>query len=464
MGYYGAGSPPYNQRLKIKFSPQLEVDSFISNMDFFISNGAISNSVGELLFYTNGGHIADITGDTMFNGRDLNMSNCSTTYAPTGIPVPQSVIILPAPADTNIFFLFHLTCDLDSSPLGEPRRLMYSTVDMRLNGGLGAVVQKNVPIFYDQLAYGLMTSCKHGNGNDWWILVPQYQTNVYHRILLTASGIIADTIQHGSTHPGQSHPNQAVFSPNGEWYCRYDVNTGMSLMEFDRCTGTLSNELFKPASYFPNTNLFSGGCEFSASSRFVYITSIMQINQFDLSATDILNSQVTVAEIDTFNCPFNVNFTWPTLAPDGKIYVNSSAGNYCISYIDQPDSPGVACNVVKHGLTFPISIANLSAFPNNPNFRLGSKDCLTGVSETEKSNVEVYPNPASGFIRIKIKSDQVINYQINFFDVVGKLVKSFLIPGKFIDKEIDISDLTKGLYFYSVQSQRQSLNGYLIKR
>ena len=445
LGYYGAN------RILLTFNPNLIIDSITTRMNFVISNGAMSDAQGQLLFYTNGDYVADISGDTMFNGRDLNQSNCSTSYSPHGIPLPQSLLILPSPADSNFYYIFHTTCDIDSSPLGEARKLMYTTIDMTLNGGLGGVVQKNIPIFYDLLTTGLLTSCKHGNGKDWWIFVPQYQTNTYHRILLTSSGIIADTIQYGTTHPGQSHPNRAVFSQDGEWYCRYDVNTGMSLMHFDRCYGIFSDELFKPASFFPNSMLFTGACEFSQSSRFLYITSIMEVNQFDLAAVDILNSQVTVASLDTFNCPFNVNLTWPTLAPDGKIYINSSAGNLCISYIDQPDSPGVACNVIKHGLTFPIAISNLSTFPNNPNYRLGVKDCSTGMTDVEQIAIHLFPNPSSEYFYIEGIALRDIK-RINIYSYDGRLVSSI---NKMAGNKLDVSSLPSGVYVVNIISDRQ---------
>ena len=445
-GYNGSGTFPFTERLLISFNPNLTIDSIITPMQFISSSGAMSDANGQLLFFTNGGYIADRTGNLMLNGDNLNLSNCSTAYAPYGIPVPQCLVILPSPADSNFFYIFHTTCDLDSSPLGEPRKLMYSTIDMTLNGGLGGVVQKNIPIFHDVLSYGNMTSCKHANGRDWWIIVPQLLTNVYHRILLTSSGIISDTIQYGSTHPGQSHPARTVFSPNAEWYCRYDVNVGMSLMHFDRCDGTFSNELTKPASYFPNSLIQIGAEEFSPNSRFLYITSMLQVNQFDLNAADILNSQVTVALTDTFYCPFDVNLTWPTLAPDGKIYINSSSGNYCIGYIDQPDSPGVACNVIQHGLTFPIAIAGSSGFPNNPNYRLGTKDCTTNTIENKLKQLNLYPNPANTFFSINGIAAKDIN-QINVYSFDGKVIASFVNP---TGNTFDVSNLKGGIYLANV--------------
>ena len=111
LGYYGAN------RIILTFNPNLIIDSIATRMNFGVSNGTMSNSNGQLLFYTNGEYVADATGDTMFNGQDLNQSPCSTTYSPHGIPVPQGLLILPSPADSNFYYIFHTTCDIDSSPL-----------------------------------------------------------------------------------------------------------------------------------------------------------------------------------------------------------------------------------------------------------------------------------------------------------------------------------------------------------
>ncbi|MBP9924086.1 MAG: T9SS type A sorting domain-containing protein [Bacteroidia bacterium] len=463
LGYRGGLGTPPAQRFMISFNPTLTIDSISTRMNFITSNGAIADKWGRLLFFTNGNYIADATGDTMFNGKDLNQSPCSVSYSPFGIPVPQSEIILPSPSDTNVYYIFHTTCDLITSPLGEPRKLMYSTVDMTLNGGLGGVVQKNIPIFFDMLAYGQMTSCRHGNGRDWWIFVPQYQTNIYHRVLLTSGGIIEDTVQYGSPHPGQSHPGSAVFSPDGQWYCRYDPNTGISLMKFDRCDGTFSNELTKDESYFPNSNSLSGGLEFSPSSGFLYVTSIMEVNQFDMNALDIMNSQIRVAQIDTFVCTFGVNLLWPTLAPDGKIYINSTNGNNCISYIDQPDSPGVACNVIKHGITFPFSISGGSTFPNNPNFRLGMKDCTTGLNDIKEDQFSVYPNPSRNKINFQFKGEEKEEFIFTLYSSLGILIKSVSSHVSSTKNELDISTLAKGIYLYSFTLKNGSTNrGYFI--
>ena len=78
LGYDNAGIPPYTSVGKA-FA---EIDSLNINifsqsrkMPFMSSQANISDSAGNLLFYTNGCWIANATGDTMMNGDSLNPGN-----------------------------------------------------------------------------------------------------------------------------------------------------------------------------------------------------------------------------------------------------------------------------------------------------------------------------------------------------------------------------------------------------
>ena len=89
-------------------------------------------------------------------------------------------------------------------------------------------------------------------------------------------------------------------------------------------------------------------------------------------------------------------------------------------------------------------------------------DWLTGnlsTTETQKSNKQIYPNPAKDFIAIKNEKTENLSYQI--FDISGKLILS----GKSKSNEkIDIQTLEKGNYFLQIQNENgQKENLKLIK-
>ncbi|HRN38384.1 MAG TPA: hypothetical protein PLL18_15875, partial [Flavobacteriales bacterium] len=69
------------------------------DIDFFRTSANITNASGELLFSTNGVHVANATGDTMLNGAGLNPSWYTSELSgpPGGLLLTQSDLILPKP-------------------------------------------------------------------------------------------------------------------------------------------------------------------------------------------------------------------------------------------------------------------------------------------------------------------------------------------------------------------------------
>ncbi|MBQ0721749.1 MAG: hypothetical protein KBT89_16295, partial [Gammaproteobacteria bacterium] len=90
---------------------------------------SISDEDGNLLFYTDGSTVYNRTHNVMSNGSGLLGDESST----------QSAIVVPKPGDPDLYYIFTVDNALDGANDG----LNYSTVDMTLAGGLGAVASKN---------------------------------------------------------------------------------------------------------------------------------------------------------------------------------------------------------------------------------------------------------------------------------------------------------------------------------
>ena len=147
-------------------------------------DACISDTAGNLLFYYNGIYIEDASYNTMQNGHDISK------WKMTGGDIMQGGVILPFPDSPHKYILFHEEQDLPVQGVGNLiSHLYYSVIDMTKNGGLGAVVDKKNSIINDTLDYGKVTSCRHANGRDWWVLVFEFNSNKYYRILLTPSGV-----------------------------------------------------------------------------------------------------------------------------------------------------------------------------------------------------------------------------------------------------------------------------------
>ena len=100
-------------------------------LEAFEGCSSMSDSDGNLLFYTNGVVVYNRNHEIMFNGENLDGDTSST----------QSAIIVPKPLDPNVYYLF--TLDAGTGDDG----LRYSEVDMTLDGGLGGITaNKNIPL------------------------------------------------------------------------------------------------------------------------------------------------------------------------------------------------------------------------------------------------------------------------------------------------------------------------------
>ena len=354
-------------------------------MNIDVTNASISNKAGQLLMYTNGVFIANASHEVMENGDGLNPGGI-LGYDITGLPIPQAALILPLPRDSNRYYILHeglITIPLQGSQgitiSGGPLRT--SLVDMSFNNGLGKVIEKNTIAINDTLDYGRLTATKHANGQDWWILLPQYNSNLIYRLLLTSEGvlnkeplIVPDTIYTGF--------GQSTFSTDGSKFIHISLKefgeNYLTIFDFDRCSGTLSNQQI----YFYTEVDASAGVAVSPNARYLYLSSHKEIYQFDLTADDIFASKDTVAISDGYKEPILLEngdtielvtrFFLAQLAPDGRIYLNTSNGVRSLHVINYPDRGGVACEVAQHSVKLPTY--NRFSLPNFPNYRLGPID------------------------------------------------------------------------------------------
>ncbi len=242
---------------------------------------------------------------------------------------------------------------------------------MRENNGLGKVVAINQPFLQDTLCYGKLTACKHANGRDWWILIPKWNSAVFFTFLLTPD----DLKSHGTQKIGPtpiSNAGQAVFSPDGTKYVKYNAVGGaiggwLDIHDFDRCNGALSNCQSKHID-----TVGAPGVAISLNSRYLYVSNGLWLHQYDLSAADIMASETLLGTYDGYKSPSNTFFFLLQLAPDGKLYMNSAATVNTLHVIHRPDLPGADCRFEQHGVQLPT--LNNWSMPNFPNYRLGPLD------------------------------------------------------------------------------------------
>lgn len=291
-------------------------------------SATISDTNGDLLFYTDGITVYNKNHQIMVNGSGLAGDISST----------QSATIVPKPGSANLYYVF--TLDAFAAVDG----FRYSVVDLSLDGGLGAVTAEKNVLLYAPSSEKL-SIVKHANGIDYWVVTHGWNNNAFFSHLLTASGVNPNPVisNVGIVISGSTDNvwGYMKISPNGRKLAIANSRHDLELLDFSTVSGQVTNPLVlwnTPGIY---------GVEFSPNSEVLYVTSSLnfpsKLFQFDLNAADIPNSW------QVLNTDGNNGFTALQLGPDGKIYVGRESDFY-LDVIQNPDMIGPSCNYQIHGV------------------------------------------------------------------------------------------------------------------
>ena len=378
----------------------------------------------------------------------------------------KAIIVLPKPGKDSTYYVFHRKIEYDPEPGISVGVTSLSFTDVTLKSdGRHSVFRKGFPII-DTLLHGShFTAIRHENQRDWWLIQPERLNDRYHTILFSNKGfgfdsVFVQTLGHKMLD-SLGGSGQSAFSPDGKMYARRDrTSDGVFLFDFDRSTGRLSN--------YRNLNIadseFTGGLAFSASSRFLYVTTIDKVYQYDLEASDVQESQTVVAEWDGFSDPFPINFYLCNLGPDCRIYIISNNGVQYMHVIEFPDRKGLACNVRQHAIKLPTH--NAASMPNFPHFRVDEEwPCdstiglrLTPVIDLPEGTItfEIYPNPADDVLYLDYDLDKVRSLEYEMTDLFGRSVYRTTLKNNDYREEISVSHLPPGVYTWQLHNDQGS--------
>jgi gliding motility-associated-like protein len=299
----------------------------------FAGEGCVSMSTsnGDYLFFANAGYV--------FNKKHLQMPNGSGLL---GDESATQMAAIANPGHAGKYYIF--TVDA----FGGPDGFRYSEIDMSLDGGLGDVITATKNTFILPHVTEKITTIKHSNGVDVWVLVHEYETDAFYAYQVTPAGPNAPVVSHiGSVHTKDQYDNNVIgqmkASPDG---CKLALAvmtaSYFEVFNFDAVTGTVSNPmLFSDPKYDD-----CYGVEFSPDGSKLYIGSASSDNiyQFDLQAgsaaaitqsSTLIGNGACLGELGSFQ-----------LGPYGKIYVARTAEKE-LGVINDPNTAGVACNFVK---------------------------------------------------------------------------------------------------------------------
>ncbi|HRC32766.1 MAG TPA: T9SS type A sorting domain-containing protein [Bacteroidia bacterium] len=416
------------------------------------TNTVICDSLGNLLFYTNGWEVADSTGYIMLNGANISTTTYQATIFPPGfgMDVPQANMAIPYPSSNGKYYLFHST--RDGPQYKYTYKLDYSIIDMAGNNGLGEVISKNNAIIVDTLNFGKIIACKHGNGRDWWVTCLQMNSNLIYKLLVTPYGINGPYSQSIGWVKARGY-GECKFSPDGTKFAWFDADYTKpghaEIMDFDRCSGTFSNPLHMEIS---QSNGFGGGVCFSPNSQLLYIANVDSVYQYDLNAANIEQSKVFIAAWDSFYSPyppFGTYFYMTLNAPDGKIYISTGNSTKHLHVINNPDLLGIGCNLVQHAVALPNYYSN--SLPNHPNYFLGDNGLCNNLGIPPApyegvKKIQVFGNPTHDKFTLWFPVDKDVGV-LEIYDVNGECIRRERVAQWSQYKTVDISGLSEGVYF-----------------
>ncbi|MFZ4707993.1 MAG: PKD domain-containing protein, partial [Bacteroidales bacterium] len=364
---------------------------------------SISDSLGNLLFYSNGQIIYDRNNLMMPHGDKL-LSNDNAT---------SPCVAFQKPGDQYQYYLFTVS----GSPIDQKGPCVnYSVIDMRLNGGTGDIIptQKNIAVPAADSVYQTIGAVKHGSIDAYWLIVRNHGIpNQFSSFLVESSGVnqtpVVSSCALNYSASNLSQSEIIKISPNGKYllYAARNQNSGnygdVELYNFNNITGQLSLALIF------NTGERNTGAEFSANSEYLYLSNShwmpvllkhdCWITQFDLKKVNditLFQNSAYVMVHDTLN---HMPYGNLQLANNGKIYfvqpkdVGASYTSY-LGVIDYPYLAEASCNIQLNlvHLTMPI-IEGLPTFVSSFMVQFDWKG--TCVGDPVKFKSKFYPPPVS---------------------------------------------------------------------
>ncbi|SHG18130.1 PKD domain-containing protein [Dysgonomonas macrotermitis] len=209
----------------------------------------VSTYDGQLLFSSDGSTVYDKNGDIMTNGTGL-LGNFSAT---------QSGIVIPRPGSTTEYYVVTVPA------VGGTDGLNYSTIDITMSGGLGAVTSKN-NIIKSGSVYENIAAVPNSNGKDYWLLHRTLQT--FYVWAVTATGI--------ATTPAFTITNSLINTVRypGEIVVSSDF---LKIASFNHSGGQVISAIFNPATgqisnvQVLETGLITYGGTFSPNNKYLYV-------------------------------------------------------------------------------------------------------------------------------------------------------------------------------------------------
>ncbi|WP_397299956.1 T9SS type B sorting domain-containing protein [Nonlabens ulvanivorans] len=336
----------------ISFDPVTGAVTPVTNgqLNTFEGCASISDSNGNLLFYTDGITVFDSTHMIMQNGQGL-LGNPSST---------QSAIIIPKPQDPNLYYIF--TVDTNAGG-GQDSGLHWYEVDMTLNAGQGAITTSlSNPNNLISTCSEKITAINHAT-NDEILLTTLASFNgvtttfdTYYTFTISSTGVNPTPLLSTVPSTVSDRRGNLKISPDGQYMVSCNMTSASFLYDYDQSTGAVSNER---QLQFTGGNDRGYGVEFSPDSSLLYVTASNDTNsndpaahsstlfQFDMTSPNPASSTVVIDTRASYRGSLQLGI-------DKKIYRALSDtyndGRSFLGVINNPNVAGQGCNYVHDAI------------------------------------------------------------------------------------------------------------------
>ena len=447
---------PHALSMEIDFNNKISVDTFYRPLSLGDFNTSYSDEFGNLLLYSNGCQIRDgnhryIEGSNHLNPGSVDDINCIANRS--HYTVSEAGIFLPF-YDDSLILLVHQRLVIESNPTLVYVNTLFYTI-LKQEGDSYTLIEKSIPIIDGFLTDGNLEAVKAGEPNSWWVLQGERASNKYFAIKFTNGILDTIIVQSIGEVNNWGSAGQAAFSPSGSKFARYNLVDDLSLFDFDRETGLLSNYL--KIHVVDSGNV--GGLAFSPNGKYLYVCARHDMYQFDIEAVNIQTSKLHLGHYDGYLAPFPATFYHLQIGPDCRIYGIPSNGSTIMHLIKYPNRRGLACEFEQHGFNLPVG--NSVTLPNFPNYRLDiAAPCDSSIiinstyNMVEESKIKIFPNPSMGEFNIEITSEISYNskYSISIYNLVGSLCFNEIVYLKNPYHKIILNNMLPGVYFLKIVS------------
>lgn len=313
----------FGNQAALKFENNVPVALTNSAMIQVEGVATMSDSNGNLLFYTNGITVYNRNHEIMVNGTGL-LSHSSNT---------QAAFIVPFAGNENKYYLI------------TPDPYYYSVVDMTLDNGNGAIEadSKNTLLTNEksEKVAGVLAS----NEQDIWLItygVNEKRFNVYK---IDANGISSTPVT-SEFEIASGYYGYMKISPDGTKIATANFNGTFHLYDFNNVTGQISNQ---QEIEFTGGGFGSYGIEFSPNGQLIYVADHRGKNkviQYDITqpTPELIAASAISLEVN------NGALGALQLGLDNKIYVARENSTF-LGVINNPNSIGESCGYVHDGFS-----------------------------------------------------------------------------------------------------------------